>query len=67
MGQLLGKHNGDKDYKFNNVFHNLSNTAFTKEEEIVLALGLKFKPPAAASGTTEFKHSIDSYCTRVKN
>ena len=37
MGQLLGKQDGDKAYEFNNVFHNLSNTKFTKEEEIVLA------------------------------
>ena len=32
----------------------------------MLALGLKFKPPAAASGTTEFKHSIDSYCSKLR-
>ena len=66
MGQLLEKHYGDKAYEINNVFHNLSNTTFTKEEEIVLALGLKIKPPAVAFSTTEFKQCINSYCSKLR-
>jgi hypothetical protein len=35
--QVLERHCGDKTRELNNVFHNLSNTAFTKEELTVLA------------------------------
>ena len=46
---------GDKDkvmeYPFNNLFHNLSNTNFTDGEKMVLALGLKYKPPDKHAGS----------------
>jgi hypothetical protein len=64
--QVLEKNRGDKTREFNNVFHNLSNTEFTKEERTVLALGLKFKPPGVAGSISTFKEIIADYWSRIR-
>jgi len=66
MGQVLRKYRGDKTREFNNVFHNLSNTKFSKEERTVLALGLKFKPPGVAGRISTVKTRIDTYCSNIR-
>ena len=51
---------------FNNVFHNLSDTQFTIEERVVLALGLKFKRAIAPPDIGAIKGHFNSYANKLR-
>ena len=69
--ELCLSSNTDKDPDnilnlFNNVFHNLSDTQFTIEERVVLALGLKFKRAIAPPDNGTIKDHFDSYANKLR-
>ena len=62
---------GNKDngiHTFNNLFHNLSNSDFTKEEKIMLALGLKYKPPQLQSSNklSVVRQKVACYLNKIR-
>ena len=69
--ELFLSSNTDKDPDnilnlFNNVFHNLSDTQFTIEERVVLALGLKFKRAIAPPDNDTIKGHFNSYANKLR-
>jgi hypothetical protein len=67
--QVMGDKDRVMEYPFNNLFHNLSNTNFTEEEKMVMALGLKYKPQheQANSEIKLVQQDINSYLNRVRD
>ena len=62
---------GNKDngiHTFKNLFHNLSNSDFTKEEKMVLALGLKYKPPQSQSSKqlSVVRQEVACYLNKIR-